>query len=481
MGPVTRRLRALGHPAVVAALAVLVVNDHVLKGWSGGVDGTAGVVARTVTGKASDVAGVLLLAVLLGALTGWRRASVAAVGVGFTALKLSPAVADAAVPVLGGRTRTDPWDLLALVALVPAARLLGRPAPTPPTRPPADALRPAWASLRATLGLAVVVASVPAVTATSCAHPSEVTDLFARPDGTVLARLTTDPISREPNGRWAVSTNAGRTWVATEPPSDAPRRHDPTPVSGCTTTGTCYRLDDAAVAVRPPGEEWRTAFAFSAEEQRRMELRSRTGTCSSAPRPTDGFESLVVVDDAVVVSMSSQGVLRRDHADDPDGPDGWERVAVLDTGPIRTDGPSWLARLEVAPVVLAVAGTGLVLALSWALSRRWWSWMLGPAITLTGAALLGCAWLATAVGFSIDYTVLGPGLAIGSVIVLLVALAATVFTSRRPPSGPPRPVAWTPSPWPPPGGPGPPAPRRPLAPPDPGEAAAWRRPEEGRG
>ena len=126
-----RRLAVLAHPLVAGSLAVLVVNDHVLKAWSA----DRGLLARTVTGKASDVAGVLLLAVVVGVLTGRRRGSVVAVGLGFAALKLSPAVADLAIPVLGGRTRTDPWDLLALAALLPADRLL-RPVDDPVVRPP---------------------------------------------------------------------------------------------------------------------------------------------------------------------------------------------------------------------------------------------------------------------------------------------------------------------------------------------------------
>lgn len=85
------------HPAAVSALALLLVNDHVLKGaWPG-----------PLTGKLSDVAGLVLTPLVLGAaweLASWSRRrrfgpsrsvaalSVAAVGIGFAAAKtLEPA------------------------------------------------------------------------------------------------------------------------------------------------------------------------------------------------------------------------------------------------------------------------------------------------------------------------------------------------------------------------------------------------------
>ncbi len=51
-------MKSLVHPITLAALAVLVVNDHVLKAWWPGV----------ITGKLSDVAGMILAPVVLAAL-----------------------------------------------------------------------------------------------------------------------------------------------------------------------------------------------------------------------------------------------------------------------------------------------------------------------------------------------------------------------------------------------------------------------------
>ncbi len=83
--------RALLHPAAILSIAVLVLNDHVLKARFGG----------WWTGKLSDLAGlavfpllIVAAAELLGGLRLGRRAIVAAAAftaIGFTAIKLSAA------------------------------------------------------------------------------------------------------------------------------------------------------------------------------------------------------------------------------------------------------------------------------------------------------------------------------------------------------------------------------------------------------
>jgi hypothetical protein len=111
-----RPARALAHPAWWIALAVLVVNDHGLKG--------SGLVPGIVTGKLSDAAGLFLAPALLATLAGarGRRAVIGchvAAAVVFAALELSEGLAgawDAAVVALGlpFQTWADPTDLLAL-------------------------------------------------------------------------------------------------------------------------------------------------------------------------------------------------------------------------------------------------------------------------------------------------------------------------------------------------------------------------------
>lgn len=139
-GPGRRALPAgeLLHPVPLGAVLVLVVNDHLLK--------QAGVLPAAVTGKLSDLAGLAFFPLLLTALgdlvllgvarlgppvdftLGRRKlaAAIAATAAVFTAVKLSPAAADAAAGALtaiGIRSRivADPSDLLALPALAVAA------------------------------------------------------------------------------------------------------------------------------------------------------------------------------------------------------------------------------------------------------------------------------------------------------------------------------------------------------------------------
>lgn len=132
--------RALLGPPALLAIALLVVNDHVLKARAPGV----------VTGKLSDLAGLIFFPLFLAAVAehaGLRRgratviAAALATGAGFAAIKLwAPAgdlyrvglavlqwpfralyaaITDSALPALGRAHLTaDPTDLLVLPVLV---------------------------------------------------------------------------------------------------------------------------------------------------------------------------------------------------------------------------------------------------------------------------------------------------------------------------------------------------------------------------
>lgn len=112
-------LRWVAHPLTVGATAVLLVNDHLLKpAWPG-----------LVTGKLSDVAGLVaappVLGLLLGLFLAARLAATAAVlvtGAAFALVKLTAAgagVASAAWSVVNGPSvlLADPTDLVAVPAL----------------------------------------------------------------------------------------------------------------------------------------------------------------------------------------------------------------------------------------------------------------------------------------------------------------------------------------------------------------------------
>lgn len=130
--------QAFAHPLWWIALAVLVLNDHFLKG---------GFVSGAITGKLSDFAGLIVAPVLLAALMRVKTrqglwSAGMATGLVFAAINLSPACAqlwDRAVSLLVPfHTTTDPTDLIALIAiplgiliflpLMTSGKALGKPA-----------------------------------------------------------------------------------------------------------------------------------------------------------------------------------------------------------------------------------------------------------------------------------------------------------------------------------------------------------------
>jgi hypothetical protein len=121
-----RPAHALLSPAWLLALAVLLVNDHWLK--------YADLAPGAVTGKLSDLAGMLVAPVLLAVLLRVRRTGAllachAAVGLVFTAIKLSPTCAgwwSWSMGLLGypWTIVCDPTDLLALPCLLLSWKLL---------------------------------------------------------------------------------------------------------------------------------------------------------------------------------------------------------------------------------------------------------------------------------------------------------------------------------------------------------------------
>lgn len=125
--------RALTHPLWLAALALLVLNDHVLKG--------SGLLPGVLTGKLSDLAGLFLAPALLATLVRARRPRAVlgahlAVGLVFAAIKASAAAAHAleaamALTPFPWHVTVDPTDLLALPMLWASWRLVKHLSHTP--------------------------------------------------------------------------------------------------------------------------------------------------------------------------------------------------------------------------------------------------------------------------------------------------------------------------------------------------------------
>lgn len=381
--------RRLGHPVFTSAVAVLAVNDHLLKPAVGG----------WVTGKLSDVAGLFVVAVLAGVLTGRPRPAAMVCGVGFTLLKLVPAVAVLAAPALGGVTRTDPTDLVALLVLPAAAAFVAKER--------TDARR----------SLAVVATGVAILvtTATSCTRPDVVDGLTLPEEGTIVAHIATGEYSS-----WAVSDDGGETWRPTDDGAE-PEDRFPQTTQACSTNAGCFRIRDERVEHRPDDSgTWQTSFAFTDEQRQRMEL--RTERCSGTEMPK--FAAVTIAErtdgDHVVVALGNQGVLHRS----PDGT--WSRRAVVDCEPVPLTGPTWLADLAWSPLVVFFS-TPLIGLLGW--RRR--GAATGAAAAATAGA--GSVLLFSALGFfnfaAVDFTVYGPLIATASVAVCAVSVVLAV---RRP-------------------------------------------------
>lgn len=153
------------HPVFWAALAILLVNDHVLKG--------AGLLPALLTGKLSDLAGLIvapwLVVTTFGALGARTRAArtlaFALVVLPFALTKASPMCAawlDLAMRALGlgWRTWSDPTDLVAL-AVLPLTWHLTTPRAARPSQSAARALERAGVVLGAAACLATSRAPEP--------------------------------------------------------------------------------------------------------------------------------------------------------------------------------------------------------------------------------------------------------------------------------------------------------------------------------
>lgn len=318
------------HPALLGAVLVLGLNDHVFKG----------VGPSALTGKLSDFSGVFLVTLLACVFVPRPWIAAAAVGILFTALKAVPEAGAVAAPFLGGVTLWDPTDLVALVALWPAVVVAG-------SVPPSAA--PRW-TRRALAVLSLLVCTM-TITATSCDDPAPyrvltVGDqvLYARGSGSVPA---------------AVSFDGGRTWRDDVPAAPrVPSLTGPPAEEACTDDGHCFRVGHGtAVEERPPGGTWSPTFEIT-ETQTRNALLNHEGldvpnplTALSACRDagtifTDAFSSVTVVRvdgvDHAVVAMGPQGVLHKEVGGD------WERRPVARFRPISFDEPPWLTALKAS-------------------------------------------------------------------------------------------------------------------------------------
>ena len=287
---VPRRLDVLTSPLFALSILLLITNDHVLKeAWPG-----------LVTGKLSDIAGVVMIAIALTACLGHAGAAVTATAVSFGLLKTVPSVAAWSAPVLGGVTLTDPYDLLALLVLVPVWRWLR----SRHLVRNEDQLRRGWA-----LRIALITAAVFATSATSC-DTEGVSAIYVL-DGVLLAAAS--------DGEY-ISTDGGTTWQDWPDDVSIPWGSNVRQTEACAES-VCFRADELTGRLTQSVPASETPVLELDESQEVKLAKLGNPQCAS-----QAFATIAAITPAygqnVVVSMGPAGALHRG----PDGAWRWVRI-----------------------------------------------------------------------------------------------------------------------------------------------------------
>lgn len=432
-------LRWAAHPLTIAATAVLLLNDHVFKqAWPG-----------LVTGKLSDVAGMVVappvLGLLLGLLLADRIAAPAAVlltGAGFALVKLTPAgaeVASAAWSVVNGPSvvLADPADLIALPALGLAWWAWLRVAAAPPLSP----------GLVSRFRVAVAVPfAVLAITATSA--PS---DVFPSVDGVRGADEAGTQVVIEAFGRSYSSRSGVDDWTPLPQPVQPPEeRRLQTEACVPGDAAHCYRVHGGGeldLYEWPPrggrllgvdettdsGQTWHTAWEVPAARWPFVLRQHSFPGGMGRPSRTASVEVLVRAvpgGHEVFVANGVEGLAVR-------GADGsWRRVPVVVTAtgldlrpaPLTSFGRALGTEISTAGLITLLA---LLIGMAVAAGRARAQLGRGLAEVLVPLGLLGLAAVSFTglVGFFFENAeaTVGPGL----VFALLLVGGATGLTMTQ--------------------------------------------------
>ena len=330
--------RCLTSPLPLAGLAVLLVNDHLLKQAMPGA----------LTGKLSDLGGLACFPFLLAAALGLvvrrprlaARLAFGATAVTFAIVKVAEdaaAEASAALSAVFGPSliRADATDLVALAVLYPAWLLWLRyeSASTAP-------------SPRPVVAYAVLPLAVLATVATSCTQPNVVHRLQVD-DGVLHA------------GPFA-SSDGGRTWSDAEKPESTTGDYEERPVVSCHPEDdqVCYRVDGQpqVEASTDGGQTWTVAWQIPADRRRFVQREDERSTGCGTGGLIGAVDGEWVEADgewSFVAALQNEGVV-------VGGADGsWRQVAVGQAAPER-----WSA--SFASITPEYIGTGVAaLAALW--------------------------------------------------------------------------------------------------------------------
>lgn len=329
MGDLSTALRALAHPGSVLALVVLVLNDHVLKqAWPG-----------WVTGKLSDVAGLVVAPLLLAAVLAAVRApramplALAATGAGFVFCKTSSFGAEVTSSVwslFGTPTmiRADASDLLALPAMY-AAWWIHRSA--------SRAVGSGWRrTVAVAVGMAVLPVGVLATAATSCDGDDGLSPINAvegRFTGTGSRQAFV--VSDDASGYVRIDPLTGQVDGLDD--RDVARLRDDHPVGACDSAGVrCWRAEgfEKVQSSVDGGVTWRDDLVVSPEEQAES-VKDVDPGCGDEASARLTFLAVAEVDGvpAVVVTATDLGVWWR-------GPEGdWKLITRAEIAAAPTPEP----------------------------------------------------------------------------------------------------------------------------------------------
>jgi hypothetical protein len=413
-----RALALLAHPVCLAALGLLLLNDHVFRrAWP-----------SWWTGKLGDAAWLLFAPFALAAGLAWlpplRRAgrerlvfplAFGLTGVCFGALKLLPGLLGVAMRSASTVLRTplslraDPTDLLALPALG-LGLFLWRTTPAAPLRRPA--------------GLALLpVAAL--LTLANAAMPDPGILCLASQDGQIIAAAGYAAFASQDGGRsWSASqlggpdacqrdAAAGDAWQEVDGPQPGVRYR--------------YRPGQAIQIAIGAGQDWQTVYDLgAASEAREMYyLKSRPGNPVFEPGPLDALPD--PASGNMLFAMGHQGVL----VHTAEGRWTWSAVAGYHA--VEPFPTADAFSLLLGGMLYPAAGLALLIFASLALR-----WTVNP-LRLGLAVVAWAAWLLVVALFppatSYGYTLTITGLGILGLFVVLVPLVVeqTLRLARRQP------------------------------------------------
>jgi len=316
-------LATLAHPIVLLSIAILLINDHVLKAnypsW--------------VTGKLSDFAGLLFFPILLSAILNiiCRPLNISSrpiamavfgfTGIWFGLIKIHPLFGDLTETFLSGllsmrvQIICDPADLIALGMLLPAWKLRA-------TNEKQGSIKNRKLSY-----FALCAASIATLATSPVAPPPEVRHLIVY-EKTIYTSLDYDGIFYSDDG--------GQTWVKTDfaLPSQVISKLEQfpeLPVTLCLPddASVCYQTAEEAIMVsNDGGSTWSISWNIPAGRKRYMLLYS--------PQLDVGPYDLAVLEmegrHVLVAAMGTEGVLVKTD----DG--AWQSYAVGHVGPMAAYG-----------------------------------------------------------------------------------------------------------------------------------------------